>query len=200
MTQEFDTRLRALERAVRELAFDAEKHDVVAAIPDPDAAPEPTPAAPATRWWVVDRWAGAYCNNGGNGYTEAQARARAHKWDEERPLLSPHLAIEAENAVAAVAEYRRRVGGGDDVAALREQVATLTRERDDARVELGGMSKIAADYAAERRAAAAEVARLRALAGEAARVFALETTWHGEEATAMYARLVAAARGEVANG
>jgi hypothetical protein len=54
MTHEIDTRLRALERAVRELAFDAEKHDVVAAIPDPDAAPEPTPAAPATRWWVCD--------------------------------------------------------------------------------------------------------------------------------------------------
>jgi len=76
MTHEIDTRLRALERAVVELLTDrhiqearhpntttqspgwwAEARGMIrAAIPaHSDAAPaEPTPAAPATRWWVCD--------------------------------------------------------------------------------------------------------------------------------------------------
>jgi hypothetical protein len=203
-----ETRLRALEahdvavrRAVLALAKDALDRDpasrspwslVVQSIPDPDAAPaEPTPAAPATRWWVCDKKGGAYwCSQG------EVAHSRAGDWDITMPTAAPHLAIEAATAEEARAEYRRRVAGGDDVAALREQVATLKEQRDyyqkamqvqaDYSVELQRIiegltrgevyeSETAAQHVHMARAilaraqrTEAEVARLRALAGEAA--------------------------------
>ena len=188
MTHEIDTRLRALERAVVELVYDRyvqecrsenttsqrpewwshARDQILAAIPDPDAAP-------AKRWWCVDRRPFA-CEIIANSFLEA--REVEKRWDKCFAHHAPHLAIKAATADEAVAEYRRRVADdtwyresveGDlrgEIARLTEQVATLTRERDASRAACLGVM----------------------------------ATLSGNMSPAAIARLTAAARGEVANG
>jgi hypothetical protein len=142
-------------------------------------------------------------------------------WGEARDAVWAAMptfdAAPAEPTPAAPSET-----GGDlrgEIARLREQVATLTRERDEATRDYEnacrlvakmhhaatgevagpryGVVEDVADLRTRAERAEAEVARLRALCGDAARYLAPAV---GQPTVQLRARLTAAARGEVANG
>lgn len=99
--------------------------DLRAAIPDPDAASEPTASAPAKRWWVAGKDVSPT-----QALSEVEAQLMVNSWTGAVPDFAPYLAIEAESAEAAVAEYRRRVAvpGGPTVADI-ERLHRIGRQR-----------------------------------------------------------------------
>jgi hypothetical protein len=194
MQSDVETRLRALERAVRTLQ--ATVDEVLQAMPDAAA-----PASVAGYRVVADPTMPRTVIAMQSAPAEPRPAAPATYWQGE--MLVPD-APDAERA----ATEDPSMPLGDDVAqgtvdALREQVATLTQQRDDARRNMAALaSQVSANGAEvarlrdERDRGALMIAYLRALCGEAAE-------WGNKGKYLPFGlceRLTAAARGEVANG